>query len=132
MKTGDRRWEMGDGRGCSPEPSSVRSGRFIGSAPKHSQAPSGAACLVRDWRRIVMPLLTELKKSVRGPGYYKHDAPNGAVAVTSGWPEASDLGGGGKALKAAQALELAGWEACRPLFAELWCGHGRQRCRPNP
>lgn len=37
-----------------------------------------------------------------------------------------------EAVTAAQAYRPAGWEACEPSFAKLWCGHGWQGCRLNP
>ena len=37
-----------------------------------------------------------------------------------------------EAVTAAQAYWPAGWEACEPSFAKLWCGHGWQGCRLNP
>src|SRR5437016_8925470 len=69
------------------------------------------------------------------PGEREKSARSGknvGSEVTFGAGEASDLETGSRAVRAAQAFQPAGWEASEPSFAELWCGHRRQWCRPNP
>ena len=61
--------------------SSVRSGMFIAKSSEGNQAPSGAACRARVVTWDQMPLLTELENSIVGPCFYKHAAPNGAIAA---------------------------------------------------
>ena len=68
------------------------------------------------------------RKGGRGLGV----AVEGILGVTFGDRESSDKETRNKAVGSAQAFRPAGWEASEPLFAELWCGHGRQGCRSNP
>ena len=60
--------------------SSVRSGMSIVTAPQGDQAPLGAPCTHGAASLFDMPLLTELETTFSDGPFYRHAAPDGAIA----------------------------------------------------
>ncbi len=77
---------VGRGGSCTPQcapteaASSVRSGRSSVMVPQGDQAPLGAPCTHRAATFFDMPLLTELETTFSDVPFYRHAAPNGAIA----------------------------------------------------
>jgi hypothetical protein len=74
-----------DGKPERPHPlteaaSSVRSGMSIVTVPQGDQAPLGATCTHGAASLFDMPLLTELETAFSGVPFYRHAAPDGAIA----------------------------------------------------
>ena len=67
---------------CAPTEaaSSVRSGMSIVTVPQGDQAPLGAPCKHGAASFFDMPLLTELETTFSDVPFYRHAAPNGAIA----------------------------------------------------
>ena len=67
---------------CAPTEaaSSVRSGMSIVTVPQGDQAPLGAPCTHGAASFFDMPLLTELETTFSDVPFYRHAAPNGAIA----------------------------------------------------
>jgi hypothetical protein len=72
-------------RQCAPTQaaSSIRSGMSIVTVPQGDQAPLGAPCTDGAASFFDMPLLTELETTFSDVPFYRHAAPNGAIACPS-------------------------------------------------